>query len=304
MRNNKRLNFYNAIMAEDIDAIKLILDKDINVNRQNNNKRTILHLIALKGNTDIMNICKNYKYDPNIRDCHNCIALHFAVQNKNMDIVKYLVEINSDINAKDRYGNTPLHLATYKENTEVIKYLLQNGANPNFLNDASVTILSIAKKQKNQELIKLITKFGGKSPKSYFQVIKLAFSSCNIFRKCAVILFTISIMAITIIATIMTMGELYMSIIGALFASIGFFMVCLNKPYMRVRNLEARIFNQTVTKKEADLLLFGKKQKDNAVYKHLKLSSKELHTQKADNDNNYRIKNKNSQEDSKLTAEV
>jgi hypothetical protein len=285
-KSKGKFALHSLILSEDIEAVKSLLEKNINVNRQTDNKSTPLHVAASKESLEAIKLLKRYKADPNIQDYHECIPLHLSAETGNAEAVKLLVALGSDLDAQDRYGNTPLHLASYKGHVDVVLQLLESGANPNFLNSSWMTALSIATKNKDSKLVAAIKKAGGKAPKNIKQTIKLAYLSSNIFRKWSIILFVTLLTAITSIATIFTDGELAISIITAILASLGFTMVCLNKPYRRVRNLEAKVFNGKIAQEEVDEFLFGKNNKRDHLLDYIA----ELTSTEATNDNG-KVKN-------------
>ncbi len=89
-------SLFEALKADDIDAVIELIEAGVDVNSKDENGRTPLHTIAKKGD-------------------------FFAT--------RVLLEAKADINAKDNEQNTPLDLhVKYKNDKYYIEYLLEKGA--------------------------------------------------------------------------------------------------------------------------------------------------------------------------------
>ena len=85
-------DIFEAAQKGTADDVRYFFDRGVNVNVQNNEGSTLLH-----------------------------IAAH---HNSNVDVARYLVSQGADINARDSNNNTPLHgAAKFNPNTAVVRYL-------------------------------------------------------------------------------------------------------------------------------------------------------------------------------------
>ncbi|WP_109436270.1 MULTISPECIES: ankyrin repeat domain-containing protein [Aquimarina] len=93
-------------------------------------KRTLLINAAAKGNVEILKLLIDKEADINFQDKIGYTALHFAAQNKNIEIASTLVEHGADINSKDNYGNPPIWTAIFnaKGDYNIVELLLKTGA--------------------------------------------------------------------------------------------------------------------------------------------------------------------------------
>jgi len=285
-----RPTLHSSILRGDIEAVKKLLRSyKINVNKKDDNERTPLHFAALKGNEKAIKLLKMRGANPNIEDCHGSIPLHLAAKHNNPEAVKLLIDMGSELNVQDRYGNTPLHLAAYKGNVRVAEELLASGINPNIINVSWMTALANTVKSKNMRIYEVIKRAGGKSPKTIRETFKLAYLSSNVFRKYGVVLFSTVITGFALFATIHTKGELSDLLISAILASLGFAIVCLAKPYKRVRNLEAQILNNNSTHIEIEDLLFSKSADKNQLTNYSMIETTSLNATN-DNDKTKRLR--------------
>lgn len=92
---NKNRAFAEAVMTNQLDIAKLLLEHGADVNTEN---------------------AKGFQ------------LLHDAIQNNKPKVVQFLFEHGADINKIDREGNTPLHIAIWKWSSESVNELLNHGA--------------------------------------------------------------------------------------------------------------------------------------------------------------------------------
>lgn len=253
MKEQKKKSHVSSRSATEL--IKIIKSKKFNVKKQDDNERTILHLAAINGDEEAIRLLREKGADPNTKDVHDSTALHLAAREGNAAIVKILIEMGSELNAQDRYGNTPLHLAAHQNNAEIIEELLANKANTNVLNLSWMTPLSIALKNKNASIAASIKESGGRAPKKIMETLKLAYLNSSFIRRISLPLFSIFTISFTLLATIETRGELALLFIAAIFASLGFGIICLGKPYKMIRNLEAKVLSSDSHHTEVSELL-------------------------------------------------
>ncbi|KAM3699060.1 hypothetical protein ACJW31_06G232900 [Castanea mollissima] len=94
---DSRLRLMYLANEGDLEGIKELLNSGTDVNFQDIDKRTALHLAACQGSTDV---------------------------------VQLLIDHKAVVDAKDRWGSTPLADAVYYKNHGVIKLLEKHGAKP------------------------------------------------------------------------------------------------------------------------------------------------------------------------------
>lgn len=113
-----------ATAQNQIDTVRLLLGKGVNVNATNNNNATALHVASFLGNTEITTALLSMGANPNIRDNNGKIALHYAVNNSNPALVKMLILNQSNPNVIDHNHQTPLDYALAKGDNTVMDTVL------------------------------------------------------------------------------------------------------------------------------------------------------------------------------------
>jgi ankyrin repeat protein len=176
--NNGNSLLHHAIQKEYLKTIFLILNKNINLNIQNNDGNTVLHMVMGKiielsknfsnklfdyinilkiivdkgGNLDIKNnvgITSNYviKYYLEKQDYMGNTIMHILISYGNIFLVKFLIEkFKPNLNIQNIYGDSILHIVSMLsmknyDNIEyfyLMNYLLKNGAKVDIKNKNNV----------------------------------------------------------------------------------------------------------------------------------------------------------------------
>jgi ankyrin repeat protein len=126
--NNEFSNFKIGENKVLIDILKILLEYSPNVNIQNKNGLTPLHVACLMGNLDAVNILLNYNSNAFIKDITGQTSFIKAIESCNLEIIKLLCSFkNRDnylINMTDNNGRIPaIHSLKTKKAYEIVKIL-------------------------------------------------------------------------------------------------------------------------------------------------------------------------------------
>ena len=193
MNINKEL--FNLIKNNKYDEFKKILNKDIDINLQDEFKNTLIHYAIIYNQEEILKLLLSYQcnidyididgftilYYPikygynnilkiilenskhivgfpiyNIQDKNMNTPLHYSVIYNNRETLNILLDIDSNINNINKEGNTPLHLAVYNNNIDNINLLLKKtNIDVNLLNNQGLSVLHIAIIKRYINIIKI-----------------------------------------------------------------------------------------------------------------------------------------------------
>lgn len=143
MTNDKILKFSDAVVFGDFDIVKAMIEENPEiVNAQDKYGFTALHNAMPEEEFEIIEYLIEKGADVEIQNEDGVTPLHLAAFTKTALI---LLEHGADINQKDNRGNTPLHAAVIagEEHREMIKFLIDNGADASIINHEGKTPLDI-----------------------------------------------------------------------------------------------------------------------------------------------------------------
>ena len=247
---NLREILYKNVLRGNLKEVELLLDHHPHLLSDYQNKLNLLNIAIQNNDVKLMNLLVNYNINPNVK-YKGLSSLHLAIQRgTDIQIIKSLISLSVNLDEPDKYGNTPLHFAAKFSNTEIIRELISAGANVNYMNNAYLTPLEIAQKNKRLKAACLLIRAGTKRRKSFVETLKLAYSTANIYRKATILVVTIALLTINTIASVLTYGLLFPTIIISILASIGVSIVCLAKPFFRIKLLERKIMNKQINQDE------------------------------------------------------
>ncbi|KAH8668381.1 ankyrin repeat-containing domain protein [Xylariales sp. PMI_506] len=120
-----------AIQKRDVSMAGLLLERGADIDRQDQNGGTALHLAAELGCEDVVEMLLHRSANPNKADFMGRTPLFSAVQSGNENVVKLLIDHSADVNMRDSLGEVALHLAVETGSEAITLLLLSNGANIN-----------------------------------------------------------------------------------------------------------------------------------------------------------------------------
>lgn len=108
--------------------------------------RSLIHYAVLADNKEAVKLLLEHNVQVNVRDNRGWTPLHYAAQNYLTEIGRLLIKAGAIIDAKDDYGNTPLWRAVFASQGkgDFIHLLLENDADPNVENVAGISPLKLA----------------------------------------------------------------------------------------------------------------------------------------------------------------
>ena len=151
--NKKNLNAFNPILFKliannNISQLENILkiNKNININEQDKDGDTPLHIAVFLCNIKIVNVLLKYNANILIKDKWGQVPIHrlcFSINDDNLvELINTFIQLNINIfNEQDNYGNTSLHL--------ILKHIIKNNI---ILNDNHKKIIKNIKNKMDLKL--------------------------------------------------------------------------------------------------------------------------------------------------------
>jgi ankyrin repeat protein len=143
------------------DVVELLLEYGANVNVQDNDKKTPLHIACCKNDFKIAELLLEHGANVNVQSKKGGnTPLHYACRRGNVETVKLLLEYGADVNVQNKDEVTPLHIVCKRNNIEIVELLLKEDANINVQEEYGDTPLCKACRKGNVEIVELLLKYG------------------------------------------------------------------------------------------------------------------------------------------------
>ncbi|WP_174516717.1 ankyrin repeat domain-containing protein [Wolbachia endosymbiont of Cardiocondyla obscurior] len=176
-----------AAMIGEVNAVRYLIRKGIDVNARNALHHTPLHLAAGIGHGNVVKILvEEGNAEIDVFDARNQTPMHYAVNNKKLEIVKLLLKLGADVNSA-RIGQnsmklSPVHIAVSNTNyderdlcLDILKCLIKEpNAQVNLQDYENKTPLHYAERLKTIEVLltredidPLVKDDSGKTPFDY-----------------------------------------------------------------------------------------------------------------------------------------
>ena len=162
-RAETALTSHTALMSAawkgHLEVVKLLLERNADVNIQDKLGRTALISAAWKNYLEVVELLLERNSDVNIQTVSGQTALIIAAWRNYLEVAKLLLERNSDVNIQDKSGQTALIIAANEGHLEMVKFLLKNGADIGLENHDGETALKLAEKSGNTQIVKIMMAF-------------------------------------------------------------------------------------------------------------------------------------------------
>ncbi len=159
-------NFFAAVHKGDINSVSQYLKNGININIQDNKKRTALMIAAYNNDVKMAKLLVENGADVNIQDENLNSPFLYAGARGLLDILKLLYKKADTINVLNIYGGNALIPACEKGHLETVRFLLENtDIDVNHVNKLSWTalleVVILGNDSYNYvEIVKLLLKHG------------------------------------------------------------------------------------------------------------------------------------------------
>lgn len=153
-----------AIYTKSIDLVKLLVEKDANVNSISGNNYRPLHTATESGTFEIVKLLIENGADVNVFTKNNNTPLILAARSNDTEMVTLLLEngASREINTRSKNLDHPLVYAVQNNNINMARILLENNADANVrsTDNNKYTPLMIASKSENSDIVQLLINKG------------------------------------------------------------------------------------------------------------------------------------------------
>ena len=149
---------------DDIDSIRLFLERGADIDAVDDNHSALLHAASYYGSVEVARLLLERGANINVRDSGGQTPLHRAlVETKDgsgdhyFDGIQLLLEHGADVGALDNDNSTPLHVASRYGSVRATRLLLGHGANVHLLNNDGHTPSEVASTNGHEEIALMLS---------------------------------------------------------------------------------------------------------------------------------------------------
>ena len=154
-------SFIAAIQTNNIDAVKALLKKGVDVNEPAYTTKTPLHYASHSRNKEILKLMMTEGADLEAKTEQGFTPLSYAVGLNHPDNCRILLEAGADVDGIDNWKRTGLNVAASQGLTDATVVLLEFDANVNTLDVWNWSALDVAEEYENFDIAELIIEAGG-----------------------------------------------------------------------------------------------------------------------------------------------
>ena len=162
--DNHDLAFWRDCEGIDVEVLRLLVSKGLDMNAVNRyNRKTALHIACKMNKVELVKSLIAVRINMNILDDSGHIPLHIACDYGYTEIVQLLIENGANMNILDEfYGSIPLSIACEGSHTEVVQLLVDGGAKINIRDKQGESPIFKACKKGHTEITQLLVDGGAR----------------------------------------------------------------------------------------------------------------------------------------------
>jgi ankyrin repeat protein len=149
-----------AILKKNIDAVKLLLEMNADVDASIKNGSTVLMSAALQDDVAFVNALLKKGAKVNLQTDNGLTAVMGAAFQGHVEIVNALLEKGANVNLQNSVNETALMWAAKTGHVEIVNVLLENGANVNSENYEGDTALTLAAENGYRDVVNALLEKG------------------------------------------------------------------------------------------------------------------------------------------------
>jgi len=155
-----------AVRNNSIEIVKLLLDKNVDINIKDNDGMTALHIAVLQKNLTTVNLLLKHKARPNLGNKNGTSPLMLAANIGSLGILKALIKYDAQVNATNHDKNNALIISLLSNEIKdlSVRYnvcaalISENPFIINQVNNEGQTAMSIAESRKFENIKQLIAR--------------------------------------------------------------------------------------------------------------------------------------------------
>ena len=150
------------------------------LNRLTDQNASLLHFSIVGGNLDTIRYLLERNLNVNAKNLYGETPLHWCCKEGNVEIARLLLSYGAKDNARDYDGNSPLHWAAEYNQHEIVSELLSRGVPCNKVNKCNETPMQVAIINTSGECVSLLNKKLTNNPERSSKLLSLSQPNVNL----------------------------------------------------------------------------------------------------------------------------
>ena len=122
-----------AARKKDHNLVKTLIEAGGQVDTQNNEGQTVLHLSCILGDEDTVRVLFMARASPSITDLEDRVPIHLAAERGYSSIVEFLADkFKASIYDRTRDGSTLMHIASINGHPKTAMILFERGVSQQY----------------------------------------------------------------------------------------------------------------------------------------------------------------------------
>ncbi|XP_042907879.2 uncharacterized protein [Parasteatoda tepidariorum] len=140
--------------------VKILIEAEANINKQNNELKSPLHLAVENSNYQIIDSLTKQVGCELLKDLNGCTPLHYVVRCGQEKLFKLVASISNDVNVIDKYKRTALHYAVDSNQLKSVKHLVEMDCKIDAIDENGLTALATSVKYHYMDIVNYLLKKG------------------------------------------------------------------------------------------------------------------------------------------------
>jgi potassium channel len=160
LKDDNTTRFLFAASRGDTPTMRLMLDKGMDPNSVDYDRRSALMVAAMNGNSEVVTLLLNQNCNPNLADVHGTTALYEAVKGSHDECLEILMKNGAELCMPNAVAASLLCKCVYDSDIKLLSRLCMAGINLDAADYDMRTALHIAASEGNLAAIKVLVEGG------------------------------------------------------------------------------------------------------------------------------------------------
>ncbi|WP_340163347.1 ankyrin repeat domain-containing protein [Commensalibacter communis] len=148
--------YFDTARQGETELLAEFIRAGMDINHQNHEGHTALILACYHNQLEAVKLLLEKGADPNIVDNKGATALTGVAFKGYIPIAQLLIKAGANVDAENNLRRTALMFAILFGRNDMAKFLIESGANPHHTDGEGVTPIQLAERQGDEELVTLL----------------------------------------------------------------------------------------------------------------------------------------------------